>query len=202
MSNIVEYNLNKQVHTWQKNHLYPLIPPLINNNKLKTVIFLRGISGTGKTTISNALSQLLGSENVVSYSADNYFTINGVYNFDIKRAPDAHKYCVNSMEIALQSPTIRYIIMDNTHTQLWHLYNAENIANKYCANLYYIDITVPDKAHFLLCLKRQRHNVPEDVLLYQWNNWEDHPKSKNIPMFVSDEEMSILSTITDNTNAS
>jgi predicted kinase len=174
---------------WYERYLYPLIPSLVNNTNLKTVIFLRGISGSGKTTVSNILSQMLGAENVASFSADSYFTIDGIYKFDIKKISDAHRDCVRSMEIALQSDTIRYIIMDNTHTQLWHLYNAEKVANQYDANLYYIDINVPDKAHFLLCLQRQRHNVPEEVLLYQWNSWEENPKSRTIPMYVSNEEM-------------
>lgn len=174
---------------WQERYVYPLIPSLINTKNLKTVIFLRGISGSGKTNVSNILSQILGSEKVASFSADNYFTIDGVYEFDIKRISDAHRECVKSMEVALQSDTIRYIIMDNTHTQLWHLYNAETVANQYKAHLYYLEINVPDKAHFLLCLKRQRHNVPEEVLLYQWKSWEENPKSTIIPMYVSDEEM-------------
>jgi len=184
--------LSKQVNKWQEKYLYPLLQSLKNTTSFKNVIFLRGISGSGKTTMSNAISHLLGSEMVVSFSADNYFTVDGVYKFDILKISEAHKHCVNSMEIALQSPTIRYIIMDNTHTQLWHLSHAENVANQYDAKLHYLDINVPDKAHFLLCLKRQRHNVSEDVLLYQWNNWEDNPKSERIPMFVSHEEESIM----------
>jgi hypothetical protein len=33
-------------------------------------------------------------------------------------------------------------------------------------------------------LKRQCHNVPENVLLEQWSKWEEHPKSIHIPMFI------------------
>jgi predicted kinase len=142
----MEVNLRNQIKEWEEKYLYPLIPCMMHN---KTVIFLRGISGSGKTTLSNTLLQILGPE-TVSYSADNYFIIDGVYTFDRNKISEAHISCVKSMETALQSPKIRYIIMDNTHTQLWHLQNAEDIANKYGANLYYLDIYVPDKAHFLL----------------------------------------------------
>jgi len=179
------------IDKWHEMYLHPLLPSLKNTKTAKNIIFLRGISGSGKTTLSKSLSYLLGSETVVSFSADNYFTIDGVYKFDFKKAPQAHEDCVTSMELALRSSNYRYIIMDNTHTQLWHLNKAENIASKYDTTLFYIDIVVPDEAHFLLCLKRQCHNVPEDVLLYQWQNWESNPKSVLIPMFVSEEETAI-----------
>lgn len=172
---------------WNDTYLQTLLSCLTNTKTAKNVIFLRGISGSGKTTISKALSYLLGAENVATFSADNYFTKDGVYRFDIKKAPEAHQDCVSSMELALQSSAYRYVIMDNTHTQLWHLSNAENTANKYDVTLFYIDIIVPDKPHFEICLKRQRHNVPEDVLLNQWLKWETNPKSIQIPMFVSEE---------------
>lgn len=188
------------INTWQEKYLHPLTLSLRNTKSLKNVIFLRGISGSGKTTISNALCHLLGYEQTVSFSADNYFIIDGIYTFDISKISEAHKNCVNSMEIALQTPTIRYIIMDNTHTQLWHLYNSENVASQYGANLYYLDIDVPDKGHFNLCINRQRHNVPKEILLEQWLNWEENSKSEHIPMFVSDEELLGLSII-DNKNS-
>ena len=183
---------------WVEMYLHPLLPSLKNTKTAKNIIFLRGISGSGKTTNSESLSYLLGSESVVTFSADNYFTTDGVYRFDIEKASEAHQDCVRMMELALRSSAYRYIIMDNTHAQLWHMHKAENIANKYDTTIFYIDIVVPDEAHFLLCLKRQRHNVPEDVLLHQWQNWELNSKSIVIPMFVSEEEKAILSKVDDN----
>lgn len=179
---------------WQEKYVHPLLPLLRNTNTVPAVIFLRGISGSGKTSLSNALMKLLGSESVVSFSADSYFTIDGIYKFDISKVSEAHQNCVNSMNMAFQMPNIRYIIMDNTHTRLWHLSNAERVAQEHGAQIYYLDIVVPDKAHFLLCNKRQRHNVPEDVLLDQWSNWEVNPKSMCVPMFISEDEKSMLAT--------
>jgi len=179
MSNI----LSHKIHLWEKDNLHPLLPILKNTGTIPQIIFLRGISGSGKTTLSDALSCLLGVEKVVCFSADNYFIIDGTYNFQISKISDAHSACINFMEKALQSCEYPYIIMDNTHTRLWHLSNAERIAEKYGAKIFYIDIIVPDHTHFLLCLKRQRHNVPEEVLLEQWVNWEKHPKSMLVQMF-------------------
>ena len=174
---------SNQITLWEENNLHHLLPILTNTQTTPHVIFLRGISGSGKTTLCNSLSHLLGLEKVVSISADNYFIVDGIYNFEISKISDAHKACIISMEKALQSSEFPYIIIDNTHTRLWHLSNAERVAEKYGAKIFYLDIIVPDHTHFLLCLKRQRHNVPEDVLLEQWVNWEKNPKSILIPMF-------------------
>lgn len=193
-------DLNNQIKKWQEIHLHPLLPFIINPKAHKKVLFLRGISGSGKTTIGKYLSHALDSEKVIIFSADDYFIKNGVYKFELEKVAEAHKHCVNSMKIALQSASIRYIIMDNTHTQLWHLSNAVNVANQFGAELFYLDVDVPDKAHFLLCLQRQRHNVPKEVLLYQWLNWEINTKSKHVPMFVSEEETLTMLTFKDNSD--
>lgn len=175
--------LSHKITLWEEINLHPLLPILTNTQTIPQIIFLRGISGSGKTTLCNSLCRLLGVEKVISFSADNYFIVDGIYNFQISKISDAHNACIISMEKALQSCEFPYIIMDNTHTRLWHLSNAERVAEKYGAKIFYLDIIVPDYAHFSLCLKRQRHNVPEDVLLEQWVNWENHPKSILIPMF-------------------
>jgi predicted kinase len=175
--------LSHQITTWEKDNLHPLLPILRNTHRIPHVIFLRGISGSGKTTLCNSLSHLLGIENVVSISADNYFIKNGIYKFQMSEISEAHRSCIISMEKALESSEFPYIIMDNTHTRLWHLTKAEEIAEKYGAKIFYLDIIVPDHADFLVCLKRQCHNVPEEVLLEQWVNWEKNPKSMLIPMF-------------------
>lgn len=176
MSNIKE---------WEDKYLSPIAETLRNSDR--SVIFLRGISGSGKTTLSSKLSNLLGSNKTVCCSADNYFIVDGRYTFDFTKISEAHTSCINEMETALCSPNINYIIMDNTHTRMWHLLNAETIAKKYDVKIFYIDIIVPNESHFYICLKRQSHNVPHDVLLEQWNNFEENPKSIKIPMFVSEE---------------
>ena len=170
---------------WEEKYLHPLLPNLINTKTTPSLIFLRGISGSGKSTVSKFLRDALGPSNTVICSADNYFIKDSVYKFDITKVSEAHKDCLESMEAALQTPEIRYIIVDNTHTRLWHLQAAERTVQKYGAHIHYIDINVPDLAHLLVCLVRQQHNVSKETLLEQWTNWEIHPKSISIPMQIS-----------------
>lgn len=180
------YTLTENRAKWEDKYVSPIVEILRNSDR--SVIFLRGISGSGKTTLSQRLSNLLGSNITACCSADNYFIVDGTYTFDISKISEAHRSCLDSMEKALCSANIRYIIIDNTHTRMWHLLNAENLANQHNVNIYYLDIIVPDGAHFSVCLKRQSHNVSEEVLLDQWLSFEENPKSMKIPMFISEEK--------------
>ncbi len=177
---------------WEEKYLYSIRSILTNTNTSKTVIFLRGISGSGKSTIANSLSRLLGPENTTVCSADNYFIKDEIYRFETSKLSEAHEACAIAMKSALDSSNIRYIIVDNTHTRMWHLYNTETLAKESGAEIHYLNIVVPDKEHVSLCLKRQIHCVPDNILLDQWLNWEEIPNSINIPMFVSDDEKSRL----------
>jgi uridine kinase len=177
---------------WEEKYLYPILSILRNTNTSQTVIFLRGISGSGKSTIASSLSQLLGTKNTAVCSADNYFIEDGIYRFESSKLSEAHEACARALKSALAFSNIRYIIVDNTHTRMWHLYNTETLAKESGAEIHYLNIVVPDKEHVSLCLKRQIHCVPDHILVEQWLNWEDIPNSINIPMFVSDDEKSRL----------
>jgi len=177
---------------WEEKYLYPIRSILTNTNTSNTVIFLRGISCSGKSTIANSLSRLLGPENTTVCSADNYFIKDGIYRFESSKLSEAHEACARALKSALGSSNIRYIIVDNTHTRMWHLYNTETLAKESGAQIYYLNIVVPDKEHLSICVKRQIHCVPDNILLDQWLNWEEISNSINIPMFVSEDEKSRL----------
>jgi len=177
---------------WIETYLHPIYKLVQNDTAKPTVLFLRGISGSGKSTVSSLLTSHFGADKTAICSADDYLMEDGVYKFDINKLSDAHKHCIKSMEAAYQTPHIRYIIMDNTHTRLWHLEAAEEVARSHGSKIHYLDIVVPDESHLALCLNRQRHNVSKSTILSQWAKWEVNPKSLRIPMFVSDEEQPFL----------
>ena len=52
----------------------------------KTLILLRGLPGAGKTTLAKQLSRAI-------CSADDYFVINGKYNWIKNNIGDAHVWC-------------------------------------------------------------------------------------------------------------
>jgi predicted kinase len=178
---------------WEEKYLHPLIRSLKMDGP-PAVVLLRGISGSGKSTLSNRLITLLGSDKVSHCSADHYFIDeNGDYHFDASNLPKAHAACIACLENALLTPSIRVIIVDNTHTRLWHMSTAEELAVKYGARIFVVEIVVPDQAHFSLCYQRQKHYVEKAVLYDQWIGWEKYLKPCiRVPMFVSREEMGLL----------
>ena len=85
-----------------------------------TVYILRGISGSGKSTVTAAIAASLppGTRYVVC-SADNYFIgPDDVYRFDSKLLSSAHEYCRRTFDAALID-RVPVIIVDNTHAQQW-----------------------------------------------------------------------------------
>ena len=76
------------------------------------VFIVRGVSGSGKSTVAEILSQL---PKTVVVSADNYFLdINGVYNFDASNLGQAHQYCFEMFKMELLSGND--VVVDNTNT--------------------------------------------------------------------------------------
>jgi predicted kinase len=194
---VLKMDNSQSEKTWEEIYIKSIIPKLTCVDYFgQHVIFLRGISGSGKSTVCEVLARLLGQEKVVYCSADTYFTCGKLYLFEPDKLHKAHKACVDSMEMALLTPGVSYVIVDNTHTQLIHLSAAEAIAEKYRAKMFYLEIVVPDINHLLICLKRQCHRVPVNVLLDQWLKWETHLHTTfRIPMFISNEEKLMLSSI-------
>lgn len=83
-------------------------------NNEKTVYILRGVSGTGKSTMSKELQQQFG---VGTISADHFFTdpVTGRYNFDPSKIGEAHRQAQAEFAKAINSGQ-QIIIVDNTNT--------------------------------------------------------------------------------------
>jgi hypothetical protein len=135
--------------------------------KGKTLILLRGLPGSGKSTTAKLLGA--GGAGYAHFEADMYFMENGEYKFDPMKIKDAHKWCQNSVEHAmLLNYTTGYnstIIVSNTFTQEWEMEQYYKMAESWGYRVYSI---IVENRHGGV----NEHGVPEDKLEQMKNRFE------------------------------
>jgi len=94
------------------------IPSMTNMQNSLTMIVMRGLPGSGKSTIVRKLKEVFPKASVCS--ADNFFVSNGVYKFDRTKLKDAHQFSQDKAEELCQALT-NLIIIDNTNVKRWEM---------------------------------------------------------------------------------
>ena len=117
------------------------------------VYILRGLPGQGKSTVA----QDLGGEVV---SADDYFVVDGKYEFDATKLKEAHKYARELFQIHLDN-AVEKIVVDNTNTQEWEFkdYKEKALERDYKVIELIVGTRNVDES-----VERNTHNVPRTVI--------------------------------------
>jgi predicted kinase len=125
-----------------------------------SMILIRGLPGSGKSTIARALWQ--SNSNMRHFEADMYHMKNGVYIFDTDKIKEAHKWCQDSTAEALSEGDS--VVVSNTFTQMWEMKPYIDLANKFGASLQIIEC----RGNF-----GNIHGVPKEVIEKMKNRWEE-----------------------------
>ena len=80
---------------------------------MKTLIIIRGIPGSGKST----LAKLLVPEEQIFEADKFWYDKEGNYNFDMSRLYQAHMWCQQELEFAMEGNYDRLVISNTTTTE-------------------------------------------------------------------------------------
>lgn len=140
------------------------------------VVILRGISGSGKSSIAQKLIE--GEPNHIICSADEYFmkedpeTGEVTYDFDPSKLSRAHASCMDKFLRGLMEK-VPLIIVDNTNTERWEYGNyilAAHLAD-YDIEVQEIEITTIEQLK--QCVERNVHGTPGTVVATQVLRWQN-----------------------------
>jgi len=130
---------------------------------MKTLILLRGLPGSGKSTFAKML--IAADKDYCHKEADMYFVDReGNYKFKPSDLPAAHKWCKDEVEFLMRyehSP----IAVSNTFTQEWEMDAYYELAEKYG---YRVHSVIVENRHGGV----NKHGVPEEKLEQMKNRFE------------------------------
>jgi len=123
---------------------------------MKTLILLRGLPGSGKSTFAKTLGG-------IHIEADHYFMKDGEYKFDASKLKQAHEHCRTSTEGWMVEGY--NIVVSNTFTQEWEMDAYYELAGKYGYRVYSL---IVENRHDGV----NEHGVPADKLEQMKNRFE------------------------------
>ncbi len=138
----------------------------------KEVLIMRGLPGSGKTHWRKT-----NAPNAAVVSADDYHTVNGVYDFKPEKAREAHNTCLRRFVI-LTVPPIPHelVVVDNTNISPWEIAPYYRLAEAYGYQPRIINCICPLK----VCKKRGLHGVPDSTyesMEHRYHyDWDTRPK--------------------------
>ena len=137
----------------------------ITNETQGELILLRGLPGSGKTTLAKIILQLRSTDEPEILSADDFFeNKEGDYNFDPTKLKEAHNYCQFRCSERMRQQKAK-IVVANTFTQEWEMDEYFKMAERYN---YRVHTVIVENRHG----NENVHGVPEEKLQQMQNRFD------------------------------
>jgi len=146
----------------RRNHTMKIIK--IANEK--RMIIMRGISGSGKSTLAKQISQ-----GGIILSTDEFFMVNGSYQFDRSLLGKAHNWNQERARQALNKG-ISPIVIDNTNTTWREIQPYFSMAKDHGYDVSFAEPDTPWKFDAKELAKRNTHGVPAEVIQNMIDRWQ------------------------------
>ena len=129
------------------------------------LILLRGVPGSGKTTLANIILQNPANIKTEVLSADDFFLNDaGEYIFDPSSLKEAHNDCQLRCSVRMKADVAR-IVVANTFTQEWEMDKYYEMAERYN---YRVHSIIVENRHG----SENIHGVPKDKLQQMKSRFE------------------------------
>lgn len=130
----------------------------------KDLILLRGLPGSGKSTLGEVILYL-PNNNLKPLSEDDYFIMrDGTYNFNFEKLKEAHNDCQQRCANLMMNGVIR-IVVANTFTQEWEMKPYFEMAERYG---YRVHSLIVENRHG----GNNIHGVPDEKLEIMKNRFD------------------------------
>jgi predicted kinase len=147
---------------------------IIGSDKVKELILLRGLPGSGKSTVAHQIVSGVTQKSlsVIVCSADDYFMENGQYVFQPDKLEEAHKACQMSVDRSMANG-FHVVIVDNTNIKKEHMQPYLGFAKQYGYSVDVKTIGGFEKEDVEKYLERQTHGVPRGTLERMAGEYEE-----------------------------
>ncbi len=135
------------------------------------LFLIRGLPGCGKTD----LARFMGGSGSPA-SADDFFVVDGIYDFDPSKLPDAHAWCLDKATKRITLPASA--VVHNTFTQRWEMQPYIDMAILNGARLVVISLFDGGCTDEQLA-ERNSHGVPADAIAEMRERFEHDWKIGN-----------------------
>jgi len=141
---------------------------------MKTLLLIRGLPGSGKTTLAEELAAL--QPGAVCVAADDFFMVHGKYCFDPTLLTEVHERCERAAELAMRNAA-SLVIIHNTFSQRWEMQRYMNYAEEHGYRVSVIDLFNAGLSIDEL-VERNVHGVPPIAVERMWQRWEHDWRTK------------------------